>query len=551
MLPNLPESYYLDNVKTLFNHVEAVYADILEPEYQHFLNNFRLLSDDAQRLIIRLLNRSNTLFRLSKLNYPEINSIPLAIQELDTGNFLTISPVLDQAEILPLFNKAELVKLSENADSLNKLNREDLNKQLLKKTNNTFFQKLSSTDTLIQVLNQDIYQLLQMLFFGNFNQSMTDFVLRDLGLYQFENYAIDINNRPYRSTEEINQHWLLHQLHDLIELTETNNAGALLDCFNIIPVTDDLQSPIYRKSERLRFDIARQFERLGELSQAMKLYQQCRLPPSRERQARIHHQQGNIQQSIDLCRAIIDAPIDESEYQFASEFARRLIRQNKLDPLPGLCCQSSYKPEVIELELEKQPEVEQVVVDYYQNQAGGQSCFYLENTLFNGVLGLLTWDAIFAPVAGAFYNPFQYRPSDYYAFDFIQKRRHILDPVWSSIHNNDDIQQRALICWRSKQGLANPLVDWGNLNPDIIRLALQRIPHEHWLAIFERLLLDLRKNRSGFPDLIVFPADGAYQLVEVKGPGDTLQKNQQRWMQYFDQHDIPHCLARVSWIAYE
>ena len=35
--------------------------------------------------------------------------------------------------------------------------------------------------------------------------------------------------------------------------------------------------------------------------------------------------------------------------------------------------------------------------------------------------------------------------------------------------------------------------------------------------------------------------------VEVKGPGDALQKNQRRWMQYFAQHGIPHRLARVTW----
>ncbi len=548
MPPDLSENYYLDNVKTLFNHVEAVYADILEPEQLNFLDNFHKSSDDAQKLLIRLLNRSNTLFRQSKLDYPEINSIPLAIEKLNSSNFIEVNPRFDKEEILPLFNKAELIEISENAGRLKKLKREELDKQLLKENNATFFQKLSSSDSFIQVLNQNIYQLMQMLFFGNLNQSMTDFVLRDLGLYQFENYTVDVGNRPYRSTEEINQHWLLHQLHDLIESTGADNANALLDCFSMIPDCNDQQSPVYRKSERLKFDIARQFERLGELNQAMLLYRQCRLPPSRERQARIHHRRAEILQAIDLCQAIIEVPIDESEYQFASEFAGRLIKQNRLEPIPGLPCNTGYKPEIIELELIKQVSVEQAVVDYYQNQNSEQTCFYLENTLFNGVLGLLIWDAVFAPVAGAFYNPFQYRPGDYYAFDFIQKRKHILDPVWSSIHNNDDIQQRVLTCWQGKHGLANPLVDWRHLNLDIICLALQRIPYAHWLAIFRRLLLDLRVNRSGFPDLLHFPAEGDYMLIEVKGPGDNLQKNQQRWMQYFDQHDIPHCLARVSWL---
>jgi len=81
----------------------------------------------------------------------------------------------------------------------------------------------------------------------------------------------------------------------------------------------------------------------------------------------------------------------------------------------------------------------------------------------------------------------------------------------------------------------------------LLQLALERIEYRHWRVIFDRILLDLRNNRAGFPDLIYFPATGGYCLVEVKGPGDSLQKNQQRWMQYFSGHGIPHQLAKVAW----
>ena len=67
------------------------------------------------------------------------------------------------------------------------------------------------------------------------------------------------------------------------------------------------------------------------------------------------------------------------------------------------------------------------------------------------------------------------------------------------------------------------------------------------IALFERLLSDLRYHRTGLPDLIHFPHDGGYRLIEVKGPGDRLQKNQQRWMAFFARQDIPHRVAQVSW----
>ena len=57
MQPDLPGTYYLDNVLTLFEHVTRVYADLLEPRQLEFLDGFAALSPDACKLCIRLLNR--------------------------------------------------------------------------------------------------------------------------------------------------------------------------------------------------------------------------------------------------------------------------------------------------------------------------------------------------------------------------------------------------------------------------------------------------------------------------------------------------------------
>jgi hypothetical protein len=281
----------------------------------------------------------------------------------------------------------------------------------------------------------------------------------------------------------------------------------------------------------------------------LQLYRQCALPPSRERITRILHRQEQIEDAIQHCQRIFDKPNSEEELQFAIDFGRRLIRQHKIQNRPVFASpEAIHKPKIFDLELIRQDSVEQAVVDYYLVQDEGNQCYFLENSLFNGVLGLLIWDAIFAPVPGAFYNPFQHRPADFYAPDFQTKRAELIAQVRSGINSTEDIWRQASVCWENKFARMNPLVNWQALNLDILELALQRIPFDHWMKIFDRILLDLRNNRAGFPDLVLFPDSGGYQLVEVKGPGDTLQKNQQRWMQYFSEHDIPHRVARVSWI---
>ena len=377
---------------------------------------------------------------------------------------------------------------------------------------------------------------------------MTDFVLNDLGLNQFENYRIDPEHRPYRNNNEIQQHWLLYQLQALFELVDSADCKQLRELARMIPDDIDHQAPGFRKSERLRYDCARQLERQGDLKSASRHYRQCLLPPSRERRARIHDQRGKQRKALKLCYQIIEKPLDEQELQFACQFSLRLCKRHEFTPPESVAqLHISHRPQIVDLELDYQASVELAVAEFYNSTDTRGHCHYVENSLFTGVLGLLLWDVIFAPLPGAFYNPFQYRPSDFYAHDFCERRAQLLQQTFAGINSNDDIWRIIEPRWQLKQGLMNPLVNWQALNLELIQLALERIDHAHWRAIFDRILQDLRNNRSGFPDLLYFPGTGGYCLVEVKGPGDSLQKNQQRWMQYFQEHGITHRLDRVSW----
>jgi len=548
MQPDLPEDYYLDNVITLFEHVESLYADILEQQQLDFLQQFSVLPENAKKLYIRLLNRTHQRFRLGKLHYPEIPMMEQAIKTLENSGFLRVNPAIETESLIALFSKAELLSLHPDRANLRKLNRTELDEVLLEQTAHGFIEQLTQSDSILLVEQKDSYTLCQMLFFGNLNQSMTDFVLRDLGLNQYESYAIDAHNRPYTSKLEIQQHWLLHEIDTLFYLCDPADTAALQSCFKAVPEDIDSASPLFRKGERIKYEVARQFERLQDIPLALELYRQCRLPPSRERITRILHKLGKTTEALKHCQAIIEQPCNEEESQFALAFGRRLVQRHKIEDQPIFNYSSRVaKAETFKLELEQQESVELAVVDYFLAEHEGNQCFFLENSLFNGVLGLLIWDVVFAPIAGAFYNPFQHRPADFYTYDFLQKRTIQIDRVWASISSNEDIWRRVSNCWQAKFGLMNPLVNWQVLEPGIIELALQRIDYSHWMQVFERILLDLRNNRAGFPDLVLFPATGGYQLVEVKGPGDSLQKNQQRWMHYFTEKGIPHSVARVQW----
>ncbi|RIX69683.1 VRR-NUC domain-containing protein, partial [Acidovorax cavernicola] len=173
--------------------------------------------------------------------------------------------------------------------------------------------------------------------------------------------------------------------------------------------------------------------------------------------------------------------------------------------------------------------------------------FYVENALINSLFGLLCWPAIFAPVQGAFFHPFQSGPADLSAPDFCARRSHEFALCLAQL-DTPDYAQTILQRYAEKQGVQSPFVFWGVLTEPLLRLALDCISAAHLKLLFARLMQDVKTNRSGFPDLVRFwPAENRYELVEVKGPGDKLQDNQIRWLQYCSEHGIPVSVCHVQW----
>jgi len=50
------------------------------------------------------------------------------------------------------------------------------------------------------------------------------------------------------------------------------------------------------------------------------------------------------------------------------------------------------------------------------------------------------------------------------------------------------------------------------------------------------------------PDLIqLWPGEQRYRMIEVKGPGDRLQDNQKRWIEFALRQQIPLAVCYVQW----
>jgi hypothetical protein len=381
---------------------------------------------------------------------------------------------------------------------------------------------------------------LQALFFGNHYQSWAEFVLVDLGVARYESVPLDVNARAFHSRDEIDHFYRL------------NECRARLDAGDLPTVVREaafvppaVGGWLRSRFLQLHLRIGERLEDEGNAQLALRSYRECGTVEGLVSAVRLQVRLGLYEEARREALAAREAPCSEAQQEAIGRAIARIERHEGTAPVRR---KTRDKVEVFELLLPKhegRQRVELAVVERLSQP--GSPVFYVENSLISSLFGLLCWQAIFAPIQGAFFHSFQAAPADLYSVDFRSRRalqfRTLLELL-------DSGQHEAVIwnLYRAKSGVRTNFVRWGRLRPPLLKLALQCVPAPHLRLCFERLLDDLKENTTGMPDLIQFwPAERRYRLIEVKGPGDRLQTNQLRWLKFFGRHGIPAAVCKVKW----
>lgn len=547
----LPTYYYLRNFIELVDTVEAQYGDLLLPTEQDFISSFRALDHPAQCLYVRLISRRGPLFRAEKLVYDEIGPSEGPLKALcDCGlasnakNSCTVEQlgkVFTAAELEHRFN--HLLDCSKNARKSQLLDA----LQQLSLSSGQLGELICDGHgdgdgaALVHVCGSDTVALLQLLFFGNTRQSLTDFVLSDLGLANYFPYRLDRKGRLFESRTAIDEYIACDLLSErYFALMDSADSDGLR-----VLGAEMLEQQIFFVASQRRWAktgnrLARVLERNGELTLALALYQRTEMHPSRERTVRILESKKDWHGVVTLCRKIRDDPWCEAEDEAAQRIHVRAARAlNTALATRKKDCFDEFRLSLPNEDIR----VEQSVANALKSQ--WSSVHYLENKLMNTLFGLAFWEQIFLGVAGVFHNPFQSIPADMYDGHFLARRKSQIEARMAELAEVDLRKtlnrSRALY-----EGYQCRWVDWYTVSADVQDRALSVIPAEHLLAVWRRQLFDPRENRNGFPDLIAFgERPGDYCMIEVKAPGDRLQSNQKRWLRYFANNKIP---ARVAWV---
>ncbi|MES5323273.1 VRR-NUC domain-containing protein [Alcaligenes phenolicus] len=547
--PELPPFYYLHNFHQVLQWVQHASSDLLEPEHVQCGHRFGHASQPAQALLVRLLMRKGPVFRIDKLRYAEIENLEEAVQELAACELIETDPELDLETLFAVHTVPELRRLfSELPATGRKSDYLEWIGQTQGEQARPFTQWCADPGLHAPTLRlspQVMHwaQRLQLLFFGNHYQDWSEFVLSDLGLYRYETVILDQSSRAFRHNEDVRLYEALSELRDAQDEADPDLWAQRFAAVQAVETDSDW---LQRRKAKTLFQLGQQAERQHWWPLAEQAYVQTNWPGARYRQLRVLERQDKHQGAWPLFCQAWEQPENESETQKLLRMLPRLRRKLAVEAPPS---SPSTKPtsrtQRSDLVLfDDGNRVESQVLAHWDSPLA--PVFYVENALFPALLGLLSWDAIFAPLPGAFFHPYQACPADWGNPDFVSRRQNLFDQSLSVLDGADYktvIWQR----WQQKRGIQCPLLIWPALNESLIDQALHCIPAQHLQLVFKRILQDWRDNRSGLPDLVRFmPAQQSYELIEVKGPGDRLQDNQRRWLSYFEQHAIP---ARVCYVT--
>ncbi|WP_275547494.1 MULTISPECIES: VRR-NUC domain-containing protein [unclassified Pseudomonas] len=535
-----PELYYLANFRKALDWLGAHHRDLMDDAERAFIVDFLQLPLPAQALLVRLVMRKGVHFRVSKLRYAEIGEIQSAAAPLLVLGWLIDCAALSLDELGALLLKEELathfaanlprgaLKKSEVLDHLRELHVEprslaDWCPQL--------------DERLLSLAIGPLCDRLRLMFFGNLAQNWSEFVLADLGIFRYEQVPITPGSRGFRNRKDVDDYLHLRACREAFE------AG--LPVAEVLQQLGDFASDnphIGERYQRLLLKMAQQLERAGELESALALYRDTHAVGTRQRQIRVLERLGSDAEALTLAEQVIEAPHNAEEAQLAERARTRLRKRLGLAPAARAAKLSENR---LDLRLPRAASVELAVAMHLAKPDA--PVHYVENTLICGLFGLLCWEAIFAPLPGAFFHPFHAGPVDLHRADFHARRSELFAACLARLDDGSYIEAIRRT-HAEKFGIQSPFVFWELLDAERLEQALICLPPAHLAAWFRRLLADIRENRAGMPDLIQFwPSEGRYRMIEVKGPGDRLQDNQKRWLAFCAEHGMPVSVCYVEW----
>ena len=329
----LEQFYYLSHFKELLGEVEQKHRGLLTPESRKFLDEFRLLSRNAQALYVRIANRKGYLFSFAQLQYQELGQVENTIAELSAGGWVRPLNESDQVAYLRSTTKTRLVETLRTKEPDGDW-RASWKKDLLVSYATKFqLSEFADDKALREMVVQgraDELNYLFFLYFGRIETALTKFALRDLGLIR-SNKMQASSRAAFDSDVAAKQAYFFATL--ILQIEEATEV-ELVEIANQVdqwPAGSD--EDLLDQRERALNKLGRRLEQSKNLDVALDIYQQATTYPSTERAVRLLLKRKDLDQADEKLKQLIAQPSSDEELLFAEDLYARTFGEQRRSPM--------------------------------------------------------------------------------------------------------------------------------------------------------------------------------------------------------------------------
>jgi DNA polymerase-3 subunit epsilon len=325
---------------------------------------------------------------------------------------------------------------------------------------------------------------------------------------------------------------------DALETAESGKPLALHAGIATWPVIDEAEPEALR--HRALHRLGRILERDGFPEVALDTYQRSDQYPSTERTVRLLLNTGRRDEAEAHLRRLIDDPSCDAELLFAEDFLERKFHKKKQGRLTAFLRSAPF----LLLDESGRDRPEAAAVSSLRRE--GAEATHSENRIWLQLFGLLFWDLLFGPELASLHDPFDFTPQDLATGTFFERHRVTIHERFALLDDPESALALLDATWIHHCGEPNSLVTWDEPLYTFTRALLTKAPRGGLAAILEAMARDHRRNRSGFPDLIILE-NGGVRFLEIKTEGDQIRRQQLVQIERLSRAGFEVGLANVRW----
>ncbi|KAL8122270.1 hypothetical protein AgCh_018858 [Apium graveolens] len=543
---------YQHNFILMLQEVLKTNPHLLTTDEKTFLESFLSLSEDGQRLFVRLYTRKGPWFRLANISYSEILDCQLAATELSEAGYVCLIKSkndIQKDDLEELLNVLAVGELREIRSTMNKNSiRGGSRKQdFIALLTSTYKDKLcvifEKTGVCIRISPkaESLIWRVERLFFLDEELDLSTFLLVDMGIVKYPSYNCIISDQIFSCRDDLLSYEEAIEVAQIMDQAlEENNRELVMRYIDAIRLLKRLLLNFTSDKRRgyWTLRLSMDLEHLGRHNESLIVAENGLLDPWVRAGTRISLQRRVLR---------LGKPPRRWKTPSFSESVQRKITEVHVQGRP-LNCVTGTKSRFYGEDGE-QCGVEQLALQYYAGEGGGWQGIHAESGVWLTIFGLLMWDVMFTDVPNVFRNLYQTAPLDMDTDSFYEARKSLVESLLQNVKNGM-AEEILITSWQLHFGTACRGVKWDNHSLSDLRAIVTCIGGPCLASICRHLAQDYRSWSSGMPDLLLWrfngDTSGEAKLVEVKGPRDRLSEQQRAWLLFLMDAGFNAEICKVS-----